>query len=208
MASPQLLRLRTSLGMAIENRRDPPHHHFQELGQAIFVQTRKTGEIGEQHRPKGPMRPVSHLGVAAADFNGGRSRGDRNHAGVAALARPFGTIGRCARDSRGRDPSHTASWKVVGLHDFGAKSRQSHHQLRAIGELLIVIDAPHLGCERDGRRRFPGLCVAIGPLRHRRREPTSLGNPPRRTAGRYEARRRRARIASATNMSAPQASDP
>ena len=48
--------------MAIENRRDPPHHGFQKLGQAIFIKARKTGKIREQHRLKSPVGPVSRLG--------------------------------------------------------------------------------------------------------------------------------------------------
>ena len=37
--------------MAVEDLCDPSHDDSQELGEAIFVQPRKTGKIGEQHRP-------------------------------------------------------------------------------------------------------------------------------------------------------------
>ena len=119
--------------MAIENRRDPPHHHFQKLGQAIFIQPRKTGKIREQHRPK---RPVGRLrvSVTATDFKWRTVSRDRNDAGYAALARPFGAIGRGAGNSVGRTAVPYGKLECLGLHDSGAKPRQTHHQFGAICE--------------------------------------------------------------------------
>ena len=47
----------------------------------------------------------------------------------------------------------------------GAKPRQAHHQLGAIGELLIIVDIPHLRRKGNGSGRFSRLCVSVGPLR-------------------------------------------
>ncbi len=63
---------------------------------------------------------------------------------------PFGDVRRGPRDPSRRNAVPHGQLEYPGVHDAGAKVRQAHHQLGAIGELLVVIDEAHLGCERDG----------------------------------------------------------